>query len=352
MSTKVPVQGVLRAVDEAPVAMTVASLPEGTVRLINETALAIIGYPRSEIVGKRLRDFTEHVDATDIGMMALANGTLSSYHATRRLKRNDGRSMDVSVWVRAVGDAPARYAVSIIVPLAERESAGSVVARLFGPDATDLAVGTIDEASRIRDVSTNAGDMLGWDPSALVGTRMLDLVHPEDAERCAASLRHAVDRGEDVMTAARMRDSDGDWTPIRCVIFRGPHLEADSLAFALAAPAGDAAAFETSTRAMELERHLMRIGAELHSSGLLHAVPQAPAGPEESHAPGDLSERQQEIVERLLRGERVPGIAAEMHLSPATVRNHLTRVFEKYGVHSQAEMIALLRQKPADAADG
>ena len=52
-----------------------------------------------------------------------------------------------------------------------------------------------------------------------------------------------------------------------------------------------------------------------------------------------LSSRQWEIVTRLLRGERVPRIARAMYLSPSTVRNHLSTIFRKLGVHSQAELI-------------
>jgi DNA-binding CsgD family transcriptional regulator len=45
----------------------------------------------------------------------------------------------------------------------------------------------------------------------------------------------------------------------------------------------------------------------------------------------------------LLQGERVPGIARSLFLSASTVRNHLTAIFAKFGVHSQEELIQLLR---------
>jgi DNA-binding CsgD family transcriptional regulator len=44
-----------------------------------------------------------------------------------------------------------------------------------------------------------------------------------------------------------------------------------------------------------------------------------------------------------MRGERVPEIASAMFISQSTVRNHLHAVFEKAGVHSQSQLIALLR---------
>jgi EAL domain-containing protein (putative c-di-GMP-specific phosphodiesterase class I)/DNA-binding CsgD family transcriptional regulator len=56
----------------------------------------------------------------------------------------------------------------------------------------------------------------------------------------------------------------------------------------------------------------------------------------------ELPERQHEIVQRLLRGERVPTIARDLYLSQSTVRNHLCSIFRKFGVNSQEELLRLL----------
>ncbi|MBI5088776.1 MAG: EAL domain-containing protein, partial [Actinobacteria bacterium] len=58
-----------------------------------------------------------------------------------------------------------------------------------------------------------------------------------------------------------------------------------------------------------------------------------------------LSTRQLEVLRRLLAGERVPGIARALYLSQSTVRNHLSVIFQRLGVHSQEELIQLLRSK-------
>jgi DNA-binding NarL/FixJ family response regulator len=60
---------------------------------------------------------------------------------------------------------------------------------------------------------------------------------------------------------------------------------------------------------------------------------------------GQLTSRQWEILNRLLRGERVPTIANALFISPSTVRNHLSAIFEKFGVHSQAELIERIRSE-------
>ena len=50
-----------------------------------------------------------------------------------------------------------------------------------------------------------------------------------------------------------------------------------------------------------------------------------------------------DIVNRLLDGARVTTIAAALYISPSTVRNHLSAVYRTARVHSQAELIELLR---------
>jgi len=57
-----------------------------------------------------------------------------------------------------------------------------------------------------------------------------------------------------------------------------------------------------------------------------------------------LSSRQIEIVKRLLGGERVPTIARGLFVSQSTVRNHLSAVYQRVGVHSQDELLGLLRK--------
>jgi DNA-binding CsgD family transcriptional regulator len=60
-----------------------------------------------------------------------------------------------------------------------------------------------------------------------------------------------------------------------------------------------------------------------------------------------LTGRQREIVAALLRGERTSETAALMFLSKSTVRSHLSAIFSEFGVHSQSELLALLRSQTA-----
>jgi len=56
-----------------------------------------------------------------------------------------------------------------------------------------------------------------------------------------------------------------------------------------------------------------------------------------------LPARQREMVAALLRGERISATAASLFLSTSTVRSHLSSIYKEFGVHSQTELLALLR---------
>jgi DNA-binding CsgD family transcriptional regulator len=68
----------------------------------------------------------------------------------------------------------------------------------------------------------------------------------------------------------------------------------------------------------------------------------------------DLTEREQEVIAHVARGTSTADMAAELHLSPHTVRDHLKAIFAKVGVSSRGELTATLFAEfyePLHAAD-
>lgn len=196
----------------------------------------------------------------------------------------------------------------------------------------------------VRRISVDATGLAGLAPSDLVGSSLLEVVHVGDVDDLQRGAAHALatQRATSVVvnlgTATRRQH-------VRVVIT--PMLGCDDeIGFAIQSTEDD----PVDERAARLEQHLWRIARELEGAGICIGGLDPPLDPETVPGIGDLSPRQWEVLRRLLAGERVPGIARALYLSRSTVRNHLTAIFAKFGVHSQEELIELLRARSGAAA--
>lgn len=59
----------------------------------------------------------------------------------------------------------------------------------------------------------------------------------------------------------------------------------------------------------------------------------------------DLTPRQAEVLRLLEHGRSTEQIAAELHLSKETVRNHIRHILQALGVHSRIEAVAVARHE-------
>jgi EAL domain-containing protein (putative c-di-GMP-specific phosphodiesterase class I)/DNA-binding CsgD family transcriptional regulator len=94
-------------------------------------------------------------------------------------------------------------------------------------------------------------------------------------------------------------------------------------------------------RVPKLERRLMRIAADIDAWGLVEHV-DGVADPFHRRRIGELSVRQRDVLARLVRGQRVATIAAETLVTSSAIRKHLSAIFDRFGVHSQSDLLTLL----------
>ena len=66
-------------------------------------------------------------------------------------------------------------------------------------------------------------------------------------------------------------------------------------------------------------------------------------GAEAAELLGTLTRRERQLLELMARGLDNGTIAERIGVRPKTVRNHITRIFEKLGVHSRAQAIVMAR---------
>jgi PAS domain S-box-containing protein len=203
----------------------------------------------------------------------------------------------------------------------------------------------LDAEWRVTWVNVDVEEVLGYTALEYQGVPLLGAVHPDDLNAVLDAIDEMRARRTARPVCGRLRRADGTWRPMDCMVvpISLDEPERYGLFSGPAAPA-ELLPFDQAARVAELEHRMLRIATQLRAAG----VADLGALPDLSVVPGldELSPRQSEILTRLLRGERVPTIAAELYLSPTTVRNHLTAIFRKFGVHSQAELLELLRSPP------
>jgi DNA-binding CsgD family transcriptional regulator len=217
--------------------------------------------------------------------------------------------------------------------------------RFSSPVAADdlVVLGTVCDRWKIDRITTDVTELLGFKAADLLGRPALDAVHPEDIPSLVLLVAHT-GNSPGGCGRIRIRNSDGGWVMCRVVVrtLAGP--AAGAFAFALS-PVSTVSSAGDGPRVRELEDHLRRIAREIAAAGVAAwstAMPTSIDVPELSR----LTSREYEIVVRLASGDRVPAIARGLFLSESTVRNHLTSVYRKFGVHSQTDLMTRLRSVP------
>ena len=336
------------AVQHNPLPLAVVAIDTMEVVDMNDAARAVMRDPAMQRVSLQQLLTPEDEVRAKQALNLVADGTLHAYEATRSIRRADGSTVECHVWVRSLAHLHPDWALIVFAPGSddgpldvedvEAETPGARVES--APPATAIALIGLDTS--ITRISAESDEVLGVPSDALLGTPFVDLVHPDDVAAFLLSLGRAIEDRMGVGMRLRVRHGE-DFIGVRVLVTptEGPPNVRVGLLIARAMSEDEVA----DPRVAELEQHLWRIGLEVQASGLVHAMHAVPAA--DLPALSDLSTRQWEIVTRLLRGERVPAIARALYLSQSTVRNHLAEIFRKFGVHSQAELLALLRNESA-----
>ena len=333
-------EGVRRAED----AVGLVELPSTRFIELSTRARELIGPGRR--LGLELLAVHEREEAEAISR-ASATGAVDGTEAhRRRWQHPDGSTVEVTVRARAI----RLNGESFCVWVARELSLGAVDTRPASPgDVIDLrdddssqtgAYATLDDRWRVRSFAGENGRL---SDVLVADVALVAVTHPDDMARLLLAFAGAT---TEIGAAVRLRLlSDREWIAVDTHVSR-----VSDRSWRLAFPSlgeSKAVADAIGDRAANLEHHLRRIAAEVRGAGVLTG---SVAGDDILRIPGvnELPDRQREIVLRLARGERVGTIAARMYLSPSTVRNHLSAVFSKFGVHSQQELVVLLHGDERD----
>jgi PAS domain S-box-containing protein len=284
-------------------------------------------------------------------------GIIDGTRTRRRLRRRDGSMIDVHATGWAIrspaGPDLGLWMASEVLAAEHATVTAEVLAPSFPEQTGSELEGdriTVDDRWRVTHIRSRADSLLGRPLDELLGSSLIELTHPDDLAALLFALARATAETR-ARALVRLRHQDGTWRVIQTAptVLEGGG--AAAVAFVVAAQDEDSDASCRGTGVSEVPGHLRRIADQIEAAGLL-----APLA-ETADALGvatttDLSPRQWEIVSRLVRGERVATIAAEMYLSRSTVRNHLSAIFAKVGVHSQHELLALYQGEKRNGPSG
>jgi DNA-binding CsgD family transcriptional regulator len=195
----------------------------------------------------------------------------------------------------------------------------------------------LDDEWRMSDLTPGAAGHIALpEPTpTTVMPQLQELAHPSDWPTLLGSFgRRSTGETPDTFTF-RLRGPDEQWLPARATVspLRGEGPRKFALVIWLLH--SEEPTDSESERVARLEDQLARIRQVVQATDKETAAERVDLS--------DLTIRQREIVERLLNGHRVDAIARDLYVSPSTVRNHLSAIFEKLGVASQSELIELLR---------
>lgn len=320
-ATPSAVEHVLR---HCPVAAVAFDLETQTVIGANEAAHEFFGEVLHRLESAPISHLVSpgEWDAAAAALQVLSSGSIEGYRTVRHFERPDGTDTVAHVWVRLVEDEEYKFGLVGIEP-----RSAPIGLSLFDSHFR-MAIITTDHDWVIEHVSTDVDAILGHNAEFYKGTSLLGLLRPTDAQTFMEALdRVVLDEGGTTLRM-HLRAAGDRWQEVCSVVMAMCRHAPPRIGLAFAATPGPGLELAMRCyREVSLRGGDMAMGMAPIADGLLSE---------------GLSTRQWDILMRLVRGERAQEIAADLYLSPSTVRNHLTAIYRKFGVHSQAELLAKL----------
>ena len=300
--------------------MAVVSANDATYELLGATPDTFAGTSITDIVG------TDDRPAAEASLRLLGSGAIDGYRAVRHLRKADGSVVAATVWARLRHLDGKRLAVVTI------EGDGAGVSWPQRDASVRIALIVTDHDWVIEHVSNDVEGILGRDPESYKGLSLLALLRPSDVQSFMVVVGHLAAGGGAATLPVHLRTAQGHWQDLDGLVLAMCRHTPPRLGLAVAV-IDDRRGPTTSDRQRQLAE---RCVDALDGMDRFRSDPSL----------GDFSTRQWEILSRLVRGQRVGDIATALYLSPSTVRNHLTAIYRKFGVHSQAELLAKVLTTP------
>jgi PAS domain S-box-containing protein len=331
-------------VRHSPLPVNLIRLSDGRTLEVSDAFVTFAGMDRESLLSKPVADYTEEPEIASASFALLASGALDGYTRKASFRRPDGEVVTASMWVSACTEPqPPQYAVATVVTTANASDLSS--AHDDTSDTENLIIGTTDAQWRVDRITGADDPVLAYTPQQVLGRSAFTGIHPEDVGNVLLLAAHSTACNGGTFGRVRIAARDGGWVTRRVSLQPLTGGGSNGFAFTVCREASGPRDADPSREATEgLSPVLQATDVHRKTYGLaawMAAFPTALWAAELS----TLTAREYEIVLRLAFGDRVRTIAEDLHLSQSTVRNHLTTVFRKVNVSSQAELLARLRPR-------
>ena len=191
----------------------------GTIRWVSSGVTKVLGWEPEDLVGHRGLDFFRPEDAplTTANLARISAG--ETVYSRLQVLHKDGTWLWLAQHMRPVvengvmtGRVSAWRAAADEIAAEQALANAEAHFRMLAENSTDVVLHT-DAATGLVDwVSPSARWILGYDPDELVGTRVMDLMHPDDLEQVRHLVRELMASDQATgRTEARIRTADGTW---------------------------------------------------------------------------------------------------------------------------------------------
>ena len=183
---------------------------------------------------------------------------------------------------------------------------------------------------------------LGYEPDELVGLPLEKLIPEELDQRVTEQLR-AVEAGDIRARITVAQRKDFTTFPILLIPNQYPGPDGPFFNVVIELSTVQTAKPVGVNQSETVRSSLERIALELQTIGLTSTMAAQSVVSIDHPDLVSLTDREREVLIHLVAGQRVPAIAAELHISQHTVRNHLKSVYRQLGVSNQSELIERIR---------
>jgi DNA-binding CsgD family transcriptional regulator len=319
---------------ELPLVLT--RLSDFTIQEATPAYLEQINMSADEVLGCSVFDLMDPEERPRAreALQALADGTIDFYRTYRPLSKTVTHRSGVYLWSHAIDFGERRYALT--EARAIQAPTESPLVESLGYEPVTFAVGLMDHSGIVETVSNNVSHVIGIKPDDLIGHELLPPQQRDFWIHFHSGHQHS---GCSMSLSYTPPPPFPDDVVIQCLLIC--LAGSKSYCFILSREPPQFIQ-ESPSRTAELELRLRRIAQEIQASGVFHDMKRIP-DPTRFPELASLNARQWDVLARLLGGDRVATIAHDLYLSPSAVRSYLSEIFRKFGVHSQAELLSLLR---------